>query len=356
MRRAGEICVIALALALLTVIAAYSNRPSDEQYSVPSMKDSGTRGVAAWSILLRRVGLDVRAFTSRLTQLDADDTTMVLAGDGSDLVSPPTSGEMASLADWVRRGGHLILVGFALDGADAKALGLSKITVLSKVTNGAVVTSSVHFMYPVRRLRGSFNAVYAPAKHHTVLARTHFGILAERHALGRGEVVAIADTEVFDNGTLATADNARFSVAIFRSKRVLFDEAMYGSRTDRRFWDVLGAPMQAAVILACILAALAIAGNMLPFAPPLQPAKAAPRTSSGYVESLAQLLAAGGARTYAVKTFADAALQRVRGRSVRDGIQARIDELTALAQRRTAANTDVMRAAQLYAAIRKDVK
>src|SRR5207248_1744253 len=111
------IAVIALALALLTAIAFYSNRPTGEQFSVPSMTDTGRRGVAAWSTVLRREGFEVGAFTSRLTQLDARDTTLVIAGSPLDAVSQPTSGEMRALAQWVRGGGHLLLVGFMGDSA-----------------------------------------------------------------------------------------------------------------------------------------------------------------------------------------------------------------------------------------------
>jgi len=357
MRRAGEIFAIALALALLTIIAFYSNRPAEQQISVPSMTDTGRRGIAAWSMVLRREGFDVRAFTAHLTELDARDTTLVLAGSPFDIISQPTTGEMRALAQWVRGGGHVVLVGFAAPRSDEQLLGIPKITVLSKVvTHSATVTPDVRFGFPVKRLRGDFNAYYRAAKHHRVLARSSLGILAERHALGKGDVVAIADTELFDNATLAKADNARFAVALVGTHRVLFDEAVYGLSGDRRFWDVLGTPMRTAVILAGLLALLAIAGNVFPFVPPLLPPQTAARTSSGYIESLAQLLAAGGARTHAIATFAESALQRMRGRSVADGIRTRMNELSELAQRRSASDADVVRAGELYATIRKDVK
>lgn len=356
MRKTAEIAAIALAVALLAAIAMYSNRPADQQYSVPSTSDSGSRGIAAWALLLRREGLQVRAFTTHLTQLDARDATLVLAGGPGDLDSPPTSGEMHALAQWIRRGGHAVLVGFALDRTASRELHVSELVVLSRRSADATVTPGLRFGYPVKRLRGDFNAYYKAAKYQRVLARTRFGVLAERHALGKGDVLAIADTELFDNATLAKPDNARFGVAIFATKTVLFDEAVYGVNSDRRFWDVLGAPMQAAVIIASILALLAIGANILPFAPPLRAPKGVPRTSSSYIESLAQLLAAGRARTHAIATFADSARRRVRGRSVTDGIRARMNELSDLANRLHPADADVVRAGELYAAIRKDVK
>jgi len=355
-RRPLEIGVVALALALLAAIAAFSNRPEGEQPSVPSMSDTGRRGVAAWALLLRREGFDVRPFAGRLTQLNARGATLVLAGDPTDLVSQPTGGEMDALAHWVRGGGHVVFAGFQLGRSAQTKFGVSRLDAGTKTTPRATVTLHRPFPFAVRRLQGTFNASYAPAKDHRVLARSSLGILAEEHPLGKGDVVAIADPELFNNSTLAKADNARLGVALFHSNRVLFDEGVYGLTGDRRFWDVLGAPMQAAVILACIVGLLAIAGNILPFAPPLRTAEAARRTSAGYIESLAQLLSAGRARAYAIATFAESARRRMHGRNVTDGIRARMNELSDLANRSRSSDADVLRAGELYSAIRKDVK
>jgi hypothetical protein len=119
-------------------------------------------------------------------------------------------------------------------------------------------------------------------------------VLAYRR--GRGRIVIGATPEVFGNRQLAQHDNAALAFAIFAAAApVAFDERIYGYESGHTFWQVLPWGMRIAIILACLVIALAILGANLPFAPPAALEKPGERDSGEYIASLARMLQRGGA-------------------------------------------------------------
>jgi len=121
---------------------------------------------------------------------------------------------------------------------------------------------------------------------------------------GKGTVIAVSDPGVAENKRLAEADNARFFLDLARAYggTVGFDEYHQGFRQSDNFWDAVGRPGQLVVWQLVGLALLVCysAGRRFGLPRPLPPA---PRVSSEYVSSLANLYRRAGA--------ADAALEGV---------------------------------------------
>ncbi len=121
-----------------------------------------------------------------------------------------------------------------------------------------------------------------------------------------GTILAVSDPAVADNKHLSEADNARFFLDLARGYgsggRIAFDEYHQGFQASDGFWDAVGRPGQLVAwqLLAVVLLLCWSAGKRFGLPRPLP---AAPRVSSEYVSSLANL--------YRRARAADAALEGV---------------------------------------------
>jgi hypothetical protein len=121
---------------------------------------------------------------------------------------------------------------------------------------------------------------------------------------------------------------------------VAFDERPYGYDRTRSLWSVLPAPVHAAVWIAVLAAVLALIGANVPFAPPILREPPADRDSSDYLRSMAALLRRGRAGRPAIERFARA--------------YPASQELAELAAITRPSDAQVLRAALLYATLRKE--
>ena len=121
---------------------------------------------------------------------------------------------------------------------------------------------------------------------------------------------------------------------------VAFDERPYGYDRSRSLWSVLPAPVHAAVWLALVAVVLALIESNVRFAPPIVREPPADRDSSHYLRSMAALLRRGRAGRPAIERFARA--------------YPKSHELVELAAITRPNDAQVLRAARLYAALRKE--
>jgi len=121
---------------------------------------------------------------------------------------------------------------------------------------------------------------------------------------------------------------------------VAFDERAYGYDRTRSLWSVLPPAVHAAVALAALTILLALIDANVRFAPPIVREPPADRDSSDYLRSMAALLRRAHAGRAAIERFT-----RVYPKS------AELEQLAALARPNDAL---VQRAAEIFAALRKD--
>ena len=121
---------------------------------------------------------------------------------------------------------------------------------------------------------------------------------------------------------------------------VAFDERPYGYDRTRSLWSVLPPPVHAAVWLAVFAALLALLEANVRFAPAILREPPAERDSSDYVRSMAALLRRGRAGRTTIERFARA--------------YPKSSELAVLAAVTRPNDAQVLRAAVLYAALRKE--
>jgi hypothetical protein len=296
-KRLADVWVLIAAVALIAVLSVLRASQSGAP-SVPSTYDTGPHGYAAIYALLQREKIRVAQFEAPLTALPARGT-LVVAG-----FAP-----LQQLDGWVRRGGTLVALG---------------------------------------------PEPWLPPKHVRALRKSERVIAYRR---GKGTVVYAPSTQMFENAKLLIGGNAAFAYRLFSALpgRVGFDERIYGHAADRTFWQVLPAPMHAAIYIACIALLLAAIGANLPFAPPYAAQETAQRGSGEYIESLAQMLERGNAGREIVSRLCGETIALVHSRAAGD---AHARELLAQARSLQAlphlGREQVLAAGTLFARARKD--
>lgn len=288
-RRLWDFAVIALGVAILTILLVLRQNAQGRLISFPSTYDYGGRGYAALYRFLQREGLRTGRYELPLSELAAQRGTIVVAGGSGVAVD---SGRLKAYADWVRGGGTLVVLG-AADAYVAKALNLPKSLPLHV---GRAATAC--------GLAGAYT-VAAPfedglpagcSRRRVSLLRARGRALVTAFTWGKGRIVYSTTERIFDNGDLAAAENARFAYALFSPLGPLqFDETLYGHETGHGFWQVLPVGVRAAIVLVCIALLLAVLGENLPFAPPHITRSMGERSSAEYIASLARMLERGAA-------------------------------------------------------------
>ena len=148
------------------------------------------------------------------------------------------------------------------------------------------------------------------------------GPLALEIPVGRGRLVAVADSRLFSNDTLAKSENAMFLTNLLAHYghphgSVLFDEYHHGdvaANSGGSVWESLGRPLQLAFIqfLLAALCLMVLLGGR--FGPPVPLVRNMTRTSAEYVTSLASLYRRAEASGTALETLYRQFLRDVCGR------------------------------------------
>lgn len=135
---------------------------------------------------------------------------------------------------------------------------------------------------------------------------------------------------------------------------VAFDEHVHGYAADRSFWDALPEPVRIAVWMSVAMLALILFERNVRFAPAIALEPPADRDSSSYIRAMAALLRRGRARRAAIDRFVLEADRLVSRNPGGENTRRALAQLRGIASGTKANDAALLRAAQCYAAIRKE--
>jgi hypothetical protein len=354
-KRAVDLVVLIVALALVAVLGALRSAQNTAQQSEPSTYDTGVNGYAALYDVLAREGTRVERFERPIAELTHGDGALVIAGKGALSAAAASPGAPAFLDRWVRGGGKLVILGDSGGQAVVRALGLPKVHRF-KTLNRAVAACAFARSVRGAQIAGIFDGGYTRAcepKRASVFAAGSYaaGIAYTR---GRGTVVLVATPTVFDNLHVAQKANARAAYALLGDTSVAFDERVHGYAAGRTFWEVLPQPMRIAIGIALGAVLLAILGANLPSAPPYEVRAPEERDSGAYIASLARMLERGGAAHEAIRRIAERCDRALSGRPNDERARMLLRELRTLEATPRPGPHDVLQAGRIFARVRKD--
>lgn len=391
----GELVFIALLVgALATLTSLREQRPERPAYDTYSSYDAAGGGYRAWHALLARLGIAAARFEERPAFLDRSIDTLILAEPAPGArEGEHTRADDDALADWVHAGGRLVLLGddrfFERDkearrrkAPAGKAPPASATAPPKRAFPAPAATPierNVTGIAPEWRAAGVGRLVSAaddrfnPRPGERVLARDALGALALRYAYGKGEVLAVADRTLFTNRRIASADHARLAYLLGTPRaagaRVSFDESIHGYVAPEHWWAIVPRPFLVAVILVLAVLALALFGAAIRLGPPVSAEPPREPNSAEFIESLAALLARGGASGQALRdTFretrrvlaaaldvaADAPLERLAARIERADLRGNLLELAKLSEAGNVSPASLVRGAVLAYHLRKE--
>ena len=293
-RRIVETAALAFAFAIVVGIAIAQHRSLDE--SRYSTFDTGTRGYRVLFEVLKREGVRVDRFYGQPASLGRGTAVLALADTWPERIAgrpyePLTKADVKALRSFARRGRILVFAG----------------------PNSDFATS----------LRGF--SVRLDARRYT---------------------------------NLGLSRDPRAALRVFRlvgeRGAVAFDERLHGYSIDRSFWQALPGPVHVAVWIAVFTLVLILVGENVRFAPPLDVAAREDRDSSAYIVSMAALLRRSNGRRLAVERFERESNALIRKRAPGPAARRLLEELRSIAAARTLTDSALVRAAQCYAAIRRE--
>ncbi len=374
-----ETAVLVLAVAALAGLAYASRRQSDTSFQFDSLStyDAASGGYRAFYDVLAREGIGVERFRRPLTFLDASVDTLVYVEPGlfNSRQVVPSASEVEALQAWVRGGGRLLYIGQDNEAARRGILHLPESTHAARRVHPPAVSADyaalgVARLSPLTYLRWKRSRT---APHVRVLVDDGRGPLALTYPFGRGRVTALIDEGIFENGSIASGDRARFAYALARPGRaggvVSFDEMIHGYTISDRWWTVVPRGFAIALCLALVTILVAIAGAAVRFGPPLAAPDARDRSSADFIAAFASLLERGrAARATFAGAFASTARAVLRSLGLAEGTppaqiapqieRAELREdfrsLAALAERDDLGPADFVRGVALAASLRKE--
>jgi uncharacterized protein DUF4350 len=279
----GAIVGVVVVLNLLATgldRAVGGNEPSGVSGSSYSTKGDG---LAAYASLLGRFGHPVTRSRGPLAGQPLDTNSTVVVLDPTVV----TREDAASLLQFVVAGGRLVIGGsepFYLHNLRDNPPTWKP----DHVTDWRDVDGTLG---GARQVLAAGNGVWSdPGSSHT-LVRDGDRALVTREAVGRGEIVFVADPSALGNNFLGSADNAAFALALAGAdgRPVVFAEGVHGFGRARGIRAIPGAWKAALVLLA--LAAIAFVWSRARrLGPPDQPARKLPPPRSDYVDALSLTL------------------------------------------------------------------
>ncbi|HZZ66233.1 MAG TPA: DUF4350 domain-containing protein [Candidatus Baltobacteraceae bacterium] len=350
-RSRSDAVVAAAAVAVLMVLVVLRESLTSSLYSVPSTYDTGPRGYAALYELLARERLRVQRFEEPLSQLISYRGTLVIAGPDDDVPLINSGPQDHTLETWVRSGGTLVLLG-NLPRAVRVQFGLPAQSSLRERAARSGCGIAGHFVLeaPFR-----FGAPLRCDREAQTLAAAAGRSVVTAYRRGNGLLIHSATAQLFDNAHLARAGNAAFAYAVLARSSVSFDEYGFGYSRTRSFWQVLPTTLRVAVIIAAFALVTAIAGALLPSAPPKAGGGTAERNSGEYMRSLAAMLRRGGARRATVRRLGRAVEELLAARGAGDPhIRERIEQARALQTLAAPTQADLLAVGKLFASVRKE--
>jgi hypothetical protein len=337
----------------LAIVAFLTAPPARPELATASVTDVRGGGYAAWEALLQAEGVAVERFAQRPIELDGTIDTLIDAY-GTEPIEATSRGraDTQALADWVRAGGRLILIGRidALAAREARALARPQQRAaaqtgppLDAARFGGVVTqlataSAQRFIVPAPKVGAS------------VLLADRGGPIALRVPLGHGAIVYVSDAAIFSNANLNRADNARFAYLLARPRGagriVAFDEALHAPPLERGWIGTLGIPERVAIFGIIAVVLVALAGGALRLGPPVRLRVQREPPSDEFIAALASLYRTAKARHAALALLATHA-----GGHGETAMQLRL-----LRERPTPTDRDVITGAALARTLRRETR
>ncbi len=350
-RNQGDALRAALAVAGLTLVALLTKPPPAPALDTYSANDVRSGGYAAWEELLGREGVAVERFERRPIELDGTIDTLIDAYGAAPLPDGVRlDADTRALADWVRKGGRLVLLGrnAATDAQETTLLKrpaeyrarLAGAPLRARAFGGAV--ERVTTFSPERFVRGN-----AASRTRTLLA-DRGGALVVRVPLGRGAIVYVSDPRLFANAALARDDNARLAYLLARPRLpgriVAFDEALHGALLERGWLGALSVPVRVALAGSVLAILIALAGGALRLGPPVTLRATREPASDEFIAAVAALYRRAHARRAAIALLANDA-----GGPSETAVQLRL-----LRERQSPSDADLIRSAALAHALRRE--
>lgn len=293
---AGLVGVVVVYTVLVVVLQRFSVGPGQPS----STYGSGPTGLGVCYDYLDALGMEPARW-ERFDSLPQGGTLVAAAP----FYTAPTEEETVLVAEWVRTGGRLVLVG---QGAEALA---ERLGVDGLPTGGGDEPMTPRLPSAYTRgveevaLGGDRLLVSDPSwvSHYRDLAGQG---LVSRLA-GQGEVVWLASAYPLSNEGIGEADNAALAVLLAGGSggQVAFDEYHHGYVTGGSMWDLLGSGRRAAVVLVAIAVVAALVAWSTRLAPPIERELAPWARTGAYASSLAELYRRAGARADALEALAD---------------------------------------------------
>ena len=353
-----DVALLALAFLAIGFVAVLRSERGAAQPDTYSTYDAAAGGYRGWYELLEREGIAPLRFDERAAFLDASVGTLVLSDEPGP--SDFTAVDAAAVADWVRRGGRLIVLGDGLIVAKA-ASALRLPGILDDPPSGARPLIAPELRAAgVRGLPAVAAARLRARPTDRVLVADRSGRLIVRYPLGRGTVVDAIDAAALSNEHIALPDRARLAVALARIAGprgpFAFDESVHGYLVPEHWWTALPARLVAAIVAALAVVALALAGSALRLGPPLAPEAPQRPASGGYLDALATLFERARARH---KALADArrsiGLLVARSPELPAPQRAAVDDLEGLTHGTAPTDDELIRGLGLAVALRKEI-
>lgn len=283
------------------VLGGGPSGPSSSSYATSS------GGLAAYADLLASQGTAVTRLRKPLDQVHLDPAWTLVLSESS-----PSPAEAATLEDFVRSGGRLVVTGFeaafAANLADARVRWSHDGATVLHVTGGAPEVAGVSQVDAVGD--GSWEFAGEPLLEGSGLT------IAFAADVDRGRVVAIADPSVLANKYLDQADNAAFAFAAAGapSRPVVFAEYGHGYGRSTGV-GALPSQWKGALTIVALAAAIAMWARGKRLGPADRDDTVRPPPRVAYVEAVAATIARTGHRDEGVRPVRDEARARLLARA-----------------------------------------
>ena len=385
-----EVVIAALAIAILAIAASVNGHGADvasKHYDTFSTYDAASGGYRAWYDLLVDEGVRVERFEKRPAFLDRSVDVYVIASNLYEAAQQArlgqstgswTPGDWDAVAKWVRGGGRLV---WLTDGHTiTEYINAPSVRPAGPSVDAAVAVAPSPLTAGVDSVSGSakLRVPFGNANGAAPLVADDTGSVVTSYPLGKGSVTVVTDETLFENARLSSADNARLAFDLAATglaphTSVAFDEWSHGYVAGDRWWQILPRPFQAALIAIGSTVILLLIGTGLRFGPTARLPNETERTSAEYLSSMAFLYERGRAVKTAIRELADACIRdvaaalgvaenaparaiaaRMQGAGTESDFGEAVMELDRLRSFQYVHPADLIRAAQLSAALRKE--